>query len=123
MALGVTPPPSGGAATEFDGRAGPKENRAAERAEPEAVGGEGGHRDLLPCQKGIVNTLSVVLKRTWIDWAVLVCMAVTAARCRSPFLVVLFTALALAVAVIATRKTRQILRALQDGGTPRRSRW
>ncbi|MFB7031310.1 MULTISPECIES: hypothetical protein [unclassified Streptomyces] len=63
-----------------------------------------------------MNKLSVVLKQAWIDWAVLICMVVTAARCRSPFLVVLFTAVALAVAVIATRKTWQILRTLQERG-------
>ncbi|MFE5513077.1 hypothetical protein ACFQ9J_21335 [Streptomyces sp. NPDC056529] len=93
-----------------------EENRAAERAEPEVVGDAEWRRDPLPCRGEIVNKWSVVLKQAWIDWAVLICMIVTAARCRSPFTMVLFTGAALAVAVIAARKTWQVLRTLQERG-------
>ncbi|MFD9428099.1 MULTISPECIES: hypothetical protein [unclassified Streptomyces] len=58
--------------------------------------------------------LTTVLKRTWTDWAVAVYTAVTAARCKSPFLIALFTAVALTAAVIGIRKTRQLIRAETD---------
>ncbi|MEV6081428.1 hypothetical protein AB0L80_41025 [Streptomyces sp. NPDC052069] len=54
------------------------------------------------------------LKRTWADWAVLVYTAVTAARCESPFLIAVFTAVALTAAVIGIRRTRQLIRAGTD---------
>ncbi|MCX4529863.1 hypothetical protein OG982_29925 [Streptomyces sp. NBC_01551] len=57
-----------------------------------------------------MNGLMVLLKRTWIDWAVFVCMVVTASRCKSPFLVVFFTVVALVAAVVGVRKTWQVAR-------------
>ncbi|MFD5193184.1 hypothetical protein ACFWMU_34630 [Streptomyces sp. NPDC058357] len=58
--------------------------------------------------------MTTLLKRTWTDWAVLVYTAVTAARCKSPFLIAAFTAVALTAAVTGFRKTRQLIRAETD---------
>ncbi len=57
-----------------------------------------------------MNGLVPLLKRTWVDWAVFVYVVVTAARCKSPFLVVFFTLVALVAAVVAVLKTRRLMR-------------
>jgi hypothetical protein len=61
----------------------------------------------------------VLLKRTWVDWAVLVFMVVSAARCKSPFLVAFFTITACAAAVAGVRKTWQLVRPLAGAGPTR----
>ncbi|MER5966232.1 hypothetical protein [Streptomyces sp. NPDC002057] len=53
---------------------------------------------------------TALLKRTWVDWGVCLCMAVVAVRCQSPFLVVCFTVVALVAAGVGARKTWQITR-------------
>ncbi|MFB7234896.1 hypothetical protein ACFCXK_08965 [Streptomyces sp. NPDC056269] len=61
-----------------------------------------------------MNRLLALLKRTWVDWAVFVYMVVTASRCRSPFLVVIFTVVALVAAVVGVRKTWQVIRPVTE---------
>ncbi|WP_225802729.1 hypothetical protein [Streptomyces sp. NK15101] len=58
------------------------------------------------------------LKRTWLDWAVFVCMVVIAARCKSPIAAGLFTALAAAVALVAARQSWKLVRRAHVGLTP-----
>ncbi|MFE5861696.1 hypothetical protein ACFQ77_14235 [Streptomyces virginiae] len=57
-----------------------------------------------------MNKLPALLERTWVDWVVCLCMAVTAASCKSPFLVASFAVVALAAAVCGVRKTWQMAR-------------
>ncbi|MFE5973692.1 hypothetical protein ACFQ64_16215 [Streptomyces sp. NPDC056460] len=61
-----------------------------------------------------MNRLVALLKRTWVDWAVFVYMVVTASRCNSPFLVVIFTVVALVAAVVGVRKTWQVIRPVRS---------
>ncbi len=52
----------------------------------------------------------MLLKRTWVDWAVVVYMVVTAARCESPFMIALCTVVAVVAAVVGARTTWQLVR-------------
>ncbi|MFD7231182.1 hypothetical protein [Streptomyces sp. NPDC059881] len=66
-----------------------------------------------------MSGLAALLKRTWVDWAVFLWMVVTAARSKSPFLVVFFSVTALAAAVIGGRKIWRLVR--PAGSAPTRS--
>ncbi|GHI72826.1 hypothetical protein Snoj_67440 [Streptomyces nojiriensis] len=85
-------------------------NRGDARVPPEydAAGGAGGAP--VPPAGKVVSGLATLLKRTWVDWAVVVYMGVTAARCESPFVLVLCTAVAVVAAVAGARTTWQLVR-------------
>ncbi|KOX16269.1 MULTISPECIES: hypothetical protein [unclassified Streptomyces] len=57
-----------------------------------------------------MKTLAASLKRAWIDWAVCLFMAVTAAGCKSPFFIVFFAATALLAGFTGARKTWRPMR-------------
>ncbi|MFI5723207.1 hypothetical protein [Streptomyces cyaneofuscatus] len=50
------------------------------------------------------------LKRAWIDWAVCLAMVVIAVGRKSPFLIVLFAAMALLAALFGAHKTWRAMR-------------
>ena len=49
--------------------------------------------------------IDALIKRTWPEWAVFVFMVVAASRCKNPILIVFFTIVSLAMAVVCVRKT------------------
>ncbi|MFI7234527.1 hypothetical protein [Streptomyces cyaneofuscatus] len=57
-----------------------------------------------------MKTLPASLKRAWIDWAACLFMVVTAASCKSPFLIVFFAATALLAALFGVHKTWRTMR-------------
>lgn len=65
-----------------------------------------------------MKALLTLLKRAWVDWAVCVFMVVTAASCKSPFLVVPFAVVALAAAVFGAHKTWQPARPARSRNDP-----
>ncbi|MFD3993371.1 hypothetical protein [Streptomyces sp. NPDC058583] len=62
--------------------------------------------------------MAEALKRTWLDWAVFVCMVVIAARCKSPIAAGLFAAFAAVVAVVAARQSWKLAHRARIGPTP-----
>ncbi|KOG22563.1 hypothetical protein ADK34_21700 [Streptomyces viridochromogenes] len=59
----------------------------------------------------------MLLRRTWVDWSVFVCMVVAAARCRGPIAAGLFTVFAVAVAVVAARESWKLVQLADIGPT------
>lgn len=47
----------------------------------------------------------MVLRRTWVDWAVVVYLVVAAARCKGPIAAGLFAVFAVAVTLVAARES------------------
>lgn len=64
-----------------------------------------------------MSRIGALIKRTWLDWAVFVYLVVTATRCKSPILIVFFTIVALAVAVVCVRKTWRMARLASSGAS------
>ncbi|MET9435813.1 hypothetical protein [Streptomyces sp. NPDC006551] len=65
-----------------------------------------------------MSGVMTLLKRTWVDWAVFGYMVVTAARCKSPIAAGLFTVFAVVVAVLAVRKSWQLVQLAGIATTP-----
>ncbi|WP_406066190.1 hypothetical protein OG462_41625 [Streptomyces sp. NBC_01077] len=65
-----------------------------------------------------MSRTGALMKGTWLDWAVLAYMVVTATTCQSPILVVFFTVIALAVAVVCVRKTWRLARLADIWASP-----
>lgn len=65
-----------------------------------------------------MSGVAEALKRTWLDWAVFVCMVVLAARCKGPIAAGLFTAFAAAVALVAVCQSWKLVHRARVGLTP-----